>query len=276
MTTSFDAQGSYTARDLRVSVNFREVGEDFNPELGFLPRDGYRYGQVHAMTYWRPGKWNVRELRPHISYFTYRDLRTGFQETSRVHIDSHVEWEDGMELHPAVNWVREGLEEPFEISPGIVLPVGTYDSWELAWVFFTNESAPVSFNGGLNAGGFLSGSRMNPYGTVTIRRGSSFSASVRLDYNDVSLDEGDFSTTLAGLRLAYFFTPRIYVQSLTQYSDQADIWSTNVRFGWLNDAGTGLFVVYNQANGFDLLERDTPLNRGFTIKFTHLFDVARW
>jgi hypothetical protein len=272
----FDAQGSYTARDLRVTLNVREVGEDFNPELGFLPRDGYRYGQAHVMTYWRPGKWGIREFRPHMSYFTYRDVETGFQETSRVHIDSHVEWEDGMEFHPAVNWVREGLEEPFEIAPGITVPVGTYDAWEVGWVFFTDESAAVSFNGGVNAGGFLSGRRVNPYGTVTLRRGSSFSASVRLDYNDVSLEEGDFSTTLAGLRLAYFFTPRIYVQSLTQYSDQADVWSTNIRFGWLNQAGTGLFVVYNQANGFDALESDTPLHRGVTIKFTHLFDVARW
>jgi hypothetical protein len=99
----------------------------------------------------------------------------------------------------------------------------------------------------------------------------------------VSLDQGDFSVTLMGLRLAYFVTPRIYVQSLTQYSDLADAWSTNIRFGWLDDAGSGLFVVYNQASGFDsganVLDRfgsATPLNRSFTIKYSKLFDVVRW
>ena len=79
-----------------------------------------------------------------------------------------------------------------------------------------------------------------------------------------------------GLRLAYFFTPRIYLQSLTQYSDQADAWSMNIRLGWLDTAGTGLFIVYNQANGLDALRLDTPLNRGLTIKYTKLFNVARW
>jgi hypothetical protein len=271
-----DVQGSYTTRAFRGNVTVREVGEDFNPEMGFLPRDDHRYLQVFGLFNIRPEKWGVREIRPHMSYFTYRGLENGFEQTSRVHVDSHVEWESGMELHPAWNWVREGLEQPFEIAEGIVVPAGTYEGWESALVFFTDESAAVSFNGGMNTGTFLTGSRWNPFGTVTVRRGSSISASVRVDYNDVSLPQGDFSATLAGLRLAYFLTPRIYLQSLTQYSDRADSWSTNVRFGWLNAAGTGLFVVYNQANGFDSLAMDTPLNRGFTVKFTKLFDVARW
>jgi len=181
-----------------------------------------------------------------------------------------------MELHPAWNWVREGLQAPFEIAEGIVVPAGTYSGWGPAFVFNTDESAPVSFTGGVNAGSFLSGDRTNPYGTVTVRQGSNFSASVRVDYNDVTLEQGSFTATLAGLRLAYFFTPRIYLQSLTQYSDQADSWSTNIRLGWLDTAGTGLFIVYNQANGLEALRLDTPLNRGLTIKYTRLFNVARW
>ncbi len=273
---SFDVQGGYTARRFRGTVNYREVGADFNPELGFLPRSGYRYGQAFGMVYFRPGRWGIRELRPHVSFFTYRDLTTGFEQTSRLHLDSHIEWEDGMELHPAVNWVREGIERPFTVSEGVTVAPGTYDAAELAWVFFTDESAALSFNGGMNWGGFLTGDRINPYGTITARRGSSLSASFRLDYNDVSLPEGDFTATLAGLRLAYFITPRLYLQSLTQYADRADSWSTNVRIGWLDTAGTGLFIVYNEANGFDTLALDTPLNRSLTIKYTKLFNVVRW
>ena len=271
-----DLTGSYTTRDFNTNVTVREVGEDFNPEMGFLPRDGYRYGQVFGMYHIRPERFGLRELRPHTSYFEYRDIETGFTESARWHVDSHLEFEDGMEIHPAFNWVQEGLEAPFEVWPGVVVPAGTYSGWETGWVLFTNESAPLSFNGGLNMGSFLSGSRRNPYGTVTARSGSAFSASLRVDYNDVELPEGSFNSTLWGVRLAYFVTPRIYLQSLTQYSDQLDAWSTNVRFGWLDDAGTGLFIVYNEANGFDTLARDTPLNRALTIKYTRLIDVARW
>jgi hypothetical protein len=76
-------------------------------------------------------------------------------------------------------------------------------------------------------------------------------------------------------RAGYFFTPSIYVQSLIQYSDQADTWAANLRFGWLTTAGTGLFVVFNEARGVGPLERDTPLNRGLIIKFNRQFDLWR-
>jgi hypothetical protein len=273
---AWNVQGGYTDRRVRASLTVREIGGEFNPEMGFLPRDDHRYYQAFAMVYFRPERWGIREIRPHASYFTYRDIDTGFQRTSRLHLDSHVEWEDGMEVHPAFNWVREGLERPFEISEGVVVPAGVYEGWESALVFFTDDSAPLSFSGGMNAGRFLSGTRVNPFGTFTVRPGSSFSTSLRLEYNDVNLDQGQFQVMLAGLRLAYFVTPSIYVQSLTQYSDQNDAWSTNIRFGWLDTAGTGLFVVFNQANGFGVLSRDTPLNRSLTIKYTKLFDVFRW
>ena len=38
---------------------------------------------------------------------------------------------------------------------------------------------------------------------------------------------------------------RVYLQTLLQYNRQTDTFSTNIRFGWLNTAGTGLFVVLN-------------------------------
>lgn len=272
----WDLSGVVTTRDLRIMAQAREVGEDFNPELGFLPRNGHRYMQLFGMYYIRPERWGIREIRPHSSYYFYKDIDSGFTETSRLHLDSHIEWEDGMELHPAFNWVQEGLEEPFRITEDIVIPRGTYSGWQTGFVFNTNESAALSFTGGLRAGAFFSGSRTNPYGSITARRGSSFSTSLRVDYNDVTLNEGGFKATLVGLRIAYFVTPRVFLQSLTQYSDQVDTWSANLRLGWLDDAGSGLFIVYNQANGFDTIDLDTPLNRALTIKYSKLFDVGSW
>jgi hypothetical protein len=76
---------------------------------------------------------------------------------------------------------------------------------------------------------------------------------------------------LATFRAGYFFTPRTYLQSLIQYSDQLDTWSANVRFGWLQTAGTGLFIVYNDARGFNTL--DGPLNRSLVLKYSRQFDV---
>ena len=72
--------------------------------------------------------------------------------------------------------------------------------------------------------------------------------------------------------MSYSFSPRVYVQALVQYNDRANLWSSNVRFGWLNQANTGLFVVYNDTQGLvdsTLMRAD----RSLTIKFSRLVDL---
>ncbi len=266
----FNAGANYTTRSLNINGSFREIGEDFNPEVGYLQRSGIRAYRARFQSFIRPENFlGVRELRPHTNYDTTRDLESGFEETTQVHIDSHFEWPSGMFFSPAFNWNREGLEVPFQIVEGVVVPAGTYDGWEMAWHFLTNQAAPVSLEMRLDKGAFLSGHRRGHSAVLGFRHGSALSTALRLEYNDVDLAEGSFITRLAGLRVGYFFTPQIYVQSLVQYSDRADNWSTNLRFGWLSSAGTGLFVVYNQANGVDDLAG--PINKSLIIKFSRQF-----
>jgi hypothetical protein len=267
--------GSYSTRSLAFNSSFREVGDDFNPEVGFSPRAGFRDYRITWRSFVRPESFlGLREWRPHARYGTIRDLETGFEETSTLHLDNHFEWDAGHFFSPAIDWNREGLEEPFEISEGVVVPPGTYDGWQLAWHAYTNPAAPVAFETTLDWGAFLSGTRRSHQAFISFRHGSAFSTALRLEYNDINLAQGDFITRLAGLRMGYFFTPQIYLQSLVQYNDQADNWSANVRFAWLGTAGTGLFVVYNHADGVDALSG--PINRSLTLKYSRQFTVWGW
>ena len=120
-----------------------------------------------------------------------------------------------------------------------------------------------------DVGQFYTGTRNGGSLAVTARHGSTISSSLTLDYQDVNLDEGDFIRKLIGLKLAYFFTPRVFFQSLTQYNNQQQVFTANLRFAWLNTAGTGLFVVFNDGEQADGLTRwQTPLARSLTIKYT--------
>ena len=272
---AYDANAAWASRSWDASVAVREIGENFNPEVGFVPRDGYRSYSGRLQRFVRPDGF-LREIRPHMSYETFRSRRTGvkkgFEESSRLHLDTNWEWPDGMVVFTTANWVREGLFEPFEIrGTDVVVPPGTYDGWEAQFALNTNRSADISFTSRFTAGSFLSGDRWSPSVGVTLRSGAAFSTSVSLDYNDVNLREGDFETILLGVNLGYFFTPRIYLQSLIQYSDQIDRLSANVRFGWLNTAGTGFFIVYNEIQGIDQL--DGPLGRSLILKYTRQFNV---
>jgi hypothetical protein len=123
-------------------------------------------------------------------------------------------------------------------------------------------------------GGFFGGSRVSAVSTLRGRIGEAFNTSVDYSRNDVSLPEGRFVTNLLRMRLSYSFSTRVYVQALLQYNDVIDNWSTNLRFGWLHAANTGLFVVYNENRD---TERD-PLgigvrDRSLTVKYSHTFDL---
>ena len=64
----------------------------------------------------------------------------------------------------------------------------------------------------------------------------------------------------------------MFVQALVQYNDRADLWSSNIRFGLISDANTGLFVVYNDIQELGSA-RTGSAGRTLTLKYSHLFDL---
>ncbi len=270
----------WTSRDWEFGLTGREVGENFLPDVGFVPRTAYRFYSLRVLRHFRtPNISWFRELRPHASIREHRDL-DGFIETRWIHIDSHFEFANGAFFQlPALNFMREGLKEPFEIADGVIIAPGTYDNFEWGFAYNTNRAAPISLDGRIDIGGFYSGHRKGGESTLNARFGETFAAGLRLSYYDVDLAEGSFETALVGLRAAWSFTPRIYLQGLLQYNEQTDTFSSNVRFGWLATAGTGLFLVYNDTENTGSFERTGfrrgPLDRTFVVKFTRQFDLTR-
>ena len=255
-----------------AEVNFTDLGEAFNPQVGFLSRRAYRKADASLMTRWRPERFmRLQEIRPHTSYQAFWD-RDGFQETGHWHIDSHWEFRSGHEVHTGVNVTRQGVTVPFPIYPDVFVPAGTYDHAEAQIVAFTNRGAPVSLSYRLVAGGFFGGDRIANTPSIRVRVGDTTNAELSWARNDIDLPWGDFATNLARLRVSYSFTPRVFVQSLLQYNDRAEIWSANLRFGWLHRANTGLFVVYNDTDDTGL--RGRPIvGRSLIVKISRLIDL---
>ncbi len=266
--------GTYTTRQWEVGSAFRRVDDGFNPEVGFLERPAFQFYSLRILRHLRTPKisW-FRETRPHLTFRQHNDL-DGRPQSRIIHIDSHFVFANGsfFEL-PGFNLTREGLRDSFAITPKVVVPPGVYDNFERNTIFNTNLSAPYSFSGTVTIGGFYTGHRRGTSLSLNARPNDRFNASLRLIYEDIDLAEGSFHRSLVGLRLAYSFTPRIFLQSLTQYSNQTESLSANVRFGWLGPAGTGLFVVYNEGRATGL---DSGLtDRALVVKFTRQFDLGR-
>ncbi|MFP5379103.1 MAG: DUF5916 domain-containing protein, partial [Vicinamibacteria bacterium] len=276
--TAFNVRSRTNLQRMDINVGYQEVGERFNPEVGFLTRDGYRKPDVRVMTRLRPGNGlglGLQEIRPHASYRSFWGF-DGFQETGFMHIDSHWELKNSYEFHTGMNLTKEGVRTPFEIFPGVIVPPGSYDHAEAQLVFMTNQGAPVSLNLQTFIGGFFGGDRVTINPTLRFRIGEALTTQVTYSRNDVNLPWGEFVTNLLRVRTSYSFNPNTFVQGLVQYNDRADVWSMNLRFGWLQAANTGLFIVYNDTRGlYDLFDRPERTDRSLIIKFSRMFEMVR-
>jgi hypothetical protein len=283
------AVGEFRSENWQLSSYFDHIGDHFNPEIGWVRRfnalEGYRSRHARVMRYQRlPGVEWIRELRPHVSYTTNHDL-DGFKLSERVHMHTHVEFEGGGLTMPAVDWELEGLNRPFQIAGSdIVVPPGEYSGWVVWSSQNTNRAAPLSFTNRVSVGSFLSGRRTQLSGGVHVRRGGSFTGSVDLTHNRLDLEEGAFNTTLSRIEGRYAFTPRLSLQGSAQYSDQTGMWTGQLRMGWLDTAGTGLFVVFNERQFMEIdgiagiLPREAVRDpeRTLVVKYTRQFDLRGW
>jgi hypothetical protein len=272
---AFSVKGSYDSAAWSHGIEYTELQPNFNPEVGFLSRTEYHKFAFNSLLRYRPNDlWGLLEVRPHYSYRRYWNFGD-FVETGFVHLDVHWDWKNGYILHTGYNIFRDGVTEAFEIIPDVWVDPGTYRAREVALFFETDESKPLSFGMNATIGGKFGGDRviLSPY--VVGRIGDNFSSSLSLEYNDYDLPVagGDFTVTLARLRLSYSFTPKILLQALVQYNDQDDSVATNLRFSWLRTASTGLYLVYNSFDEYGA--GASPTRRQIILKYSYMFDIFR-
>ena len=269
---AFNFLAVYNWNGWRLNAGYTEVGEEFNPEVGFLSRSGFKKPEFLIWKQWRPkNSGKFLEVRPHISYRGYWNFQN-IQETGFLHVDNHWVWESGFEIHTGINFTRESVLSPFSIS-NVKVDIGQYDHQELQFVLITNPNKKLYFQNRTYIGGYFGGNRISSRNKANFRLGDKFNTEGVLNYNRLKLPNGNANVFITGARLSYSFTPRMFLQSLVQYNNVSNITSVNARFGWLRNANTGLFVVINVIKDTDYL--DALNNQSITIKYSYQFDLLQ-
>ena len=203
---AFSTRMNYDSAKWSARLGWTEVREDFNPEVGFLQRDDYRRAEAFILRRYRPDG-PLLEIRPHISLSNYWDL-DGFLETSFQHYDVHWEFKNGYRIDTGANYLKDGLQDPFEIVDGVFVPAGSYSGWEAQIVGNTNRADPLSFEFRSNIGKRFGGDRVVLRPTINFRIGETFNSELTYVYNkfDLPYPGGDFDvglTRLAALVLVH-------------------------------------------------------------------------
>ena len=269
---ALSVSSQYSSESWRVGGGYQENGEHFHPEVGYVSRwGGFRKVDFAIRNTTRPdGFLKYQELTPHMSYTRFWNF-DGQMETTYIHLHYTGEFEDSSSAGVAYDIRQEFVFEDFTVS-GLTVPAGRWDFNELTYQYDSDRSAPFSAGIRATTAGFFNGHIVTIRPSINARYGETFNLSLSYSRNDIDLPSGSTVTNLSSVDIGYNFSPRLYAQTLLQHNDSADLWSVNFRVGWLQDANTGLFFVYNETDGLgDFIP--SYAGRSVILKYSHLFDV---
>ncbi len=268
---------NFTNQLWQVSGGLSQVGENFNPEVGFLPRRGYRRPEFRAFFSPQPKRWPwIRRISPHVSYTSFYDF-DGNLQSSQSHI--HL-----FEIQPRqggrFGWFFDVSEDvplaPFTVfnrdGRRVTIPVDDYSWVQHAFEYFHNPSARVTATIRARIGHYYDGDFKGFEINSDYRIMPKATTSLGWTRQDIDLPYGSFVNNLVPLKATYSFTTLTNLSALLQYNGQTGQFSSNVRFAWLNRSGTGLFVVFNDRRDLLSSTAQEALGRSFVVKYTRLID----
>ena len=270
---SYQGRFDYAADRYGLQLQFLDVGQNYNPEVGFVRRYGFDRTYASARFSPRPRK-RFRGIRQ----FTYQASLEYIQNAAGQLETRNQTGRFALERQNSDLFVVEGgtnyelLVAPFAIAPGVRIPKGSYPFNDVTMSYQLGQQRRLNGTVSYQTGQFYNGT-INAYGFTAARYAilKQWSVEPSIQINSVKLPAGDFTTKLIRARTDYGFNPRMFISGLVQYSSTGNVFSSNFRFRWEYRPGSELFVVYTD-------ERDTTKpgypdlkNRAFVVKVNRLF-----
>lgn len=174
--------------------------------------------------------------------------------------------------HFEFDWIPdyEALSDPFEIAPGVILPVGRYHFTRYRFEAQSSDARPWRIGNVVEIGDFYDGhlNQMQPFVDWTALDGKlRFELSNETDFG--YLHEGRFIRRLDQLKVSYSFSPDLIVSTLAQYDSTIGHTGVNARLHWILSPGRDFFLVFNhgvEASITDPQARALPISNALIAK----------
>ena len=264
------------ANDLwQTGASVTDIGEGYQPALGLVRRGNMlRYKGNLGFTPRFEGSTWARQLDL-TAAGTYIEGQDGEEQTTEVRLASKMMLETEDHLTLSGTRKSEVLDEPFNIRPDVVIPVGRYEFNQIGAVLGTNRGRPVFGTFTVSTGGFFNGDRTQLKGEVRWSTGSHLVLIASADLNKISLpvENGDFTTTVLGLTPEIAINRKLFANGLIQYDTDSKTLASNFRIDWIHTPGSDLFLVFN--TGYLIGDQFDPNETRWTqrtgiVKLTYL------
>ena len=277
--SSFGFGAQYPNDKFDAQIQWREIQANFDPAIGFVQRSDVRMLRVAGSFNPRPKQsTGIQQMQHDVFYTRFTRLDNGLVETSNLYV-TLVDWHlnSGDSLHSLfdANVTYERLFEPFEISPGVVLPAGEYrfTPWR---IFFTSaQKRRIQGSIGFNFGNFWSGTAKMIQTGLSYKFPPNFSISLNTNQTFASLPQGSFIARIYSSRVDYAASPFLSVSSLIQFDNRSENLGLQSRVRWTIEPGNDVFFIFGQGwvqdleRGYGFRRQDSRLAMKFqyTIRF---------
>ena len=261
-------------RNIELSASVIEIGNDFNPAMGFVRRRGTRRYMLEAdfIPYFEEISW-LRNTRHGYEAELYTDLGNDVVNTKQTFNLASLSFESQEMLSLSVSHHTDRPNKDFDISDGTVIPAGNYDWWNARLSLNTGLYRKFAAANSYTVGGFYDGNRQQLSSTLVYR--PTKRTSLTLDYSLNLIDGEQFEDSTINLisgRVQYSFTPDLTLFNLIQYDDISNSIGVNSRLQWEYKPGAKMFFVVNQGyvdetTGFVIRDLEVVAKVGGLFRF---------
>jgi hypothetical protein len=265
-----------TSEGVRGRLEYREFEANFNPALGLITRTNVSHAAASLGYMLRTRGDYLRSWLINVDVDNVDYLDDGSTQTHALMFRPMVLRNDeGDELMVAYQDLTEGVADPFEISPGIVIPDGLYaiESWGVQLSTAAHRKLVVRARlVDYGDGRFFDGNRDDSFVELVWKPSPHFGTSVSYEYSDVDLPQGSFVTRLVRAGIDFVFSSKLSWVNLIQYDNVTETAGINMRLHFIPQPGRDFFFVVN--HNLEDLDRDDDFHTAtadLTAKVSYTF-----
>ena len=269
-----------TQKGFSYGVSFSRRGIDYNPVLGFEVRENFtRVGTRIQYTWFEGASSRLFSHGVFIRGATHWGNETMGLESMQYKSGYQFTFKNRAAITLNITQQVENLDEEFELSDDIVIPVANYLFWGGQISANSPITNPLFVVGQVSVGQFYDGRKFTFQIEPTWSVSPSLELSTFYQYNDIAFDvRNEFlKIHLARIKGLVMISTKFSISAFLQYNSLDKIYAGNVRLRYNPREGRDLYIVYNDNLNIDL-ERDFPIRprsnaRTFLIKYSHTFTL---
>ena len=244
-SNAFFIGGDWRTNLFRLDASYTDIGEDFNPEVGFVRRTGIRRFRGDASyTPW-PDKFGIREIQigpeADIVFTQANEL-----ETQEITFDTQFEFETGDDIGFEIKNTIENLDVGFNLQ-GQEIPEGDYNFTSFQVSGRTSSSRMIAAQVQVEFGEFYSGTRRGFLIDAIARPTARLSIEPFIEFNRITLLGEEFDANAFGGRVGYSFSTILFAKLFSQWSTDRDVLSANVLVNYIYRPGSDIYLVFDQS-----------------------------